>query len=157
MILITSFVLLVCLDACIYDFLGWWGLFTDLIFLKYLEIWLTSFCDLARIGGGIFSILARIGLSTVLLLWLDSRGTLEVNLAKIFCLRVLVFLSAIRESHLAWYTKEMRFYIASPIPLKSSKLLDLTRSTCLLVIYLAIKLRESLIFLESKAIYLIEL
>jgi len=87
---------------------------------------------------------------------LDGGETLGVDLAKIFCLRVLVFLSAMRESHLAWYTKEMRFHITSLIPLKSSKLLDLTRSTCLLAIYLAMKLRESLIFLESEAMYSIE-
>ena len=101
--------------------------------------------------------LARMGLSTVLLLQLDSGGTLRVNLAEIFCLRVLVFLLAMRESYLAWYAKEMRFHIASPISLKSSKLLDLTRLTCLLAIYLAVKLRKFLIFLESKAMYFIEL
>ena len=51
-----------------YDLLGGLDLLMGLIFLKYLEIWLTFFCNLAEIGGGIFSMLARIGLSAVLLL-----------------------------------------------------------------------------------------
>ena len=51
-----------------YDLLEGLNPLTGLIFLKYLEIWLTSFCDLAGIGGGIFSMLAEIGLSAVLLL-----------------------------------------------------------------------------------------
>ena len=72
----------------------------DLIFLKYLEIWLTFFYDLAKIGGRIFSMLAGIGLSAVLLLWLAGRIILEVSLSEIFFLRKLVFLSTIREFHL---------------------------------------------------------
>ena len=51
----------------------------------------------------------------------------------------------------------MRFHNASPIPLKSFKSLDLTRSTCLFEIYLAMKLSKSLIFLASKAKCSIEL
>ena len=50
----------------------------------------------------------------------------------------------------------MRFQIASPIPLKSFKSLDLARSTYLLAMYLAMKLSEFLMFLESKAMCLIE-
>ena len=69
--------------------------------------------------GGIFSMLAGIGLSAVLLLWLDSGIILGVSLSKIFFLREIVFLSAIRESYLDWYTEEMRFQITSPIPLLS--------------------------------------
>ena len=134
-----------------YNLLGGLDPLTGLIFLKYLEIWLTFFCDLAGIGGGIFSMLAGIGLPAVLLLWLDSRIILGVSLSKIFFLREIVFLSAIRESYLDWYTKEIRFQIASLIPLKSSK------STCLLTIYLAMKLSESLMFLEFEAICSIEL
>ena len=65
----TSDVLVPCLKAYTYDF--WAGLviltslvtLTGLMFLKYLEIWLTSFWDLAGIGGGIFSILTGTGLS----------------------------------------------------------------------------------------------
>ena len=81
---------------------------------------------------------------------------LGVSLSQIFFLRKIVFLSAIRESHLDWYTEEMRFQITSPIPLKSSKLLDLAESTCLLAMYLAMKLSESLMFLESEVICSIE-
>ena len=51
----------------------------------------------------------------------------------------------------------MRFQIASLILLKSSRLLALARLTCLLLMYLAIKFNESLIFLESDARYSIEL
>lgn len=47
-----------------------------------------------------FLMLARIGLSTVLLLQLDGGGIFGVNLAEIFCLRVFAFLSAMSESHL---------------------------------------------------------
>ena len=60
LILITLDILLVCLDACAYNFLGWLDLLTGLVFLKYLEIWLISFCDLAGIRGGIFLMLAGI-------------------------------------------------------------------------------------------------
>jgi len=71
-----------------------------LVFLKYLEIWLTSFCNLAEIRGGIFSIHAGMGLAIVLLLWFDGGMILGVSLSAIFSLRDLLFLSAIKESHL---------------------------------------------------------
>ena len=45
----------------------------------------------------------------------------------------------------------MRFQIASPIPLKSWILLDILGPICLLLIYLVMKLSESLIFLKSDA------
>ena len=100
LILITSDVLVLCLEACMYDF--WVSLvtLTSLIFLKYLEIWLTSFCNLVGIGEGIFLILTGIGLPMDLLLLLDTGSTLRVNFNEIFCLRVLEFLLEMRESHL---------------------------------------------------------
>ena len=79
----TSDVLVLYLEACTYDF--WIGLvtLTSLIFLKYLEIWLTSY-DLVGIGGEIFMILTGTSLSMDLLLLLDTGSTLRVNFDKIF-------------------------------------------------------------------------
>ena len=74
----------------------------SLIFLKYLEIWLASFCNLAGIGGGIFSILTGISLLMDLLFLLETGGTFGVNFAKIFYLRVFEFLSVMSESYLDW-------------------------------------------------------
>ena len=51
----------------------------------------------------------------------------------------------------------MKFQIDSPIPLKSSKSFVLEEFICLLAMYLAIKFKESLIFLVSKAMYSIKL
>ena len=102
LILMTSDVFILCLEACTYDFWVSFVTVTSLIFLKYLEIWLTSFWDLAEIEGGIFSILARTGLPIDLLFLLDTSSTLRVNFDKIFCLRVLEFLSVMRKSHLDW-------------------------------------------------------
>ena len=76
------------LEAYMYNF--WASLTTevDLIFLKYLETWFTSFWDLAEIEGGILSMLARTNL--FLLVWspLEIGFTLEVNFAEIFYLKV---------------------------------------------------------------------
>ena len=47
----------------------------------------------------------------------------------------------------------MRFQIVLPMPLKSLILLDFARSICLLEIYLAMKFKESMMFLESEAKY----
>ena len=100
MILITSEVLFAYFDTCAYDLLGMVGLLMGLMFLKYLEIWLISFCNLAGIRGCIFSMLDKVVLSDVLLLQLEVGMILKVSLAEIFSLRDLVFLSAIRESYL---------------------------------------------------------
>ena len=51
----------------------------------------------------------------------------------------------------------MKFQIALPILLKSFRSFDLEKSTCLLVIYLAIKFRKFFIFLASNAICSIKL
>ena len=83
-----------------YDLLGMVELLMGLMFLKYLEIWLISFYDLAGIGSSIFSMLAGVVLSDALLLQLRVGMVLGVSLAKIFSLRDLVFLSTIRESYL---------------------------------------------------------
>jgi len=71
-----------------------------LMFLKKLEICMTSFCNLAEIGGSIFLMLAEVVLSNALLLQLRVGVILEVSLAKIFSLRDLVFLSTLKESYL---------------------------------------------------------
>jgi len=42
------------------------------------------------------------------------------------------------------------------MPLKFSRLLDFAGSTCLLVMYLAMKFKESLMFLESNTKYLMD-
>ena len=52
------------------------------------------------IRGGIFSILAGVGLSIDLLFLLDGAGTLEVNFTEIFYISEFKFLSAMSESHL---------------------------------------------------------
>ena len=100
LILIILDMLVLCLEACIYNFEDCLETLTGLMFLKYLEIWLTSFYNLVGIGGRIFSILARIGLSIDLLFLLNSGGIFGVNFTKIFCLRVFKFLSAISEFYL---------------------------------------------------------
>jgi len=61
---------------------------------------MTSFCDLAGIEGGIFLMLAGVVLSDTLLLWLGVGMILEMSCSEIFFLRDLVFLFALRESHL---------------------------------------------------------
>ena len=63
------------------------------MFLKYLEIWLTSFWDLAGIGEGILSIFA--GVSLLMILFLLVAGWIfRVNFAAIFFLRELDYLLA---------------------------------------------------------------
>jgi len=89
-----------CFEAYTYNLLVLLELLVGLLFLKYLEIRLTSFCNLAGIGGGILLILAGVGLSTNLLLQFVGGMILGVSLSEIFCLRDLLFLSAINESHL---------------------------------------------------------
>jgi len=101
LILMTSDVLVPCLEAYIYDFRGCLVILASLIFLKYLEIWLISFCDLVEISGGIFSILTGISLLMDLFL-LETNGIFKVNFTKNFCLRMFKFLLAISESHLDW-------------------------------------------------------
>ena len=46
LILITSDVLISCLEVCVCNFGDCLETLTSLMFLKYLEIWLTFFCDL---------------------------------------------------------------------------------------------------------------
>ena len=55
-----------------------------LMFLKYLEIWLISFCDLAGIEGSSFLMLAGVDMSDALLLWVGVGIILGVSLATIF-------------------------------------------------------------------------
>jgi len=76
LILMTSKVLLANLDvyvldffeACVYDLLELLGPSSGLLFLKYLAIQLTSFCNLAGIGDSILLMVAGVDLSIGLLL-----------------------------------------------------------------------------------------
>jgi len=61
---------------------------------------LTSFYNLAGMGGGIFLMLAGVDISDTLLLQIGVGIILGVSLTAIFSLRNLLFLSMIRESHL---------------------------------------------------------
>ena len=121
--------------------------------LKYFEIVLTSFLDFTRSGGeeagGAFSINMRTGFAISFLLLLSM--TLGVNLDNIFALIVLALLSIWRVSYLASYTDDMKFQIASPMPLKSLRLLTSLPLTCLLAIYFDMKFKESLMLFESNA------
>ena len=49
LILMTLDILISYLETCIYNFRGCLETLTSLMFLKYLEIWLTSFCNLVGI------------------------------------------------------------------------------------------------------------
>ena len=52
--------------------------------------------------------------------------------------------------------EEIKFQITLPMLLKFLRSLDFAGLTCLLVIYLVIKFKKSLMFLESDARYLID-
>lgn len=119
--------------------------------LKYLEITLTYFFDLARRGGsgGILLMVARTGLAISFLLPLLEGTILRVNFEEILTLKVLVFLSVLRESHLASYTEDIKFQMASPMLSKSVRSFTILPSTCLFLMYFAKKSRVVLIFLVS--------
>jgi len=72
---------------------------------------LTYFFDLARRGGGggILLMVARTGLAISFLLPLLEGVILRMNFKEILTLRVLVFLSVLKESHLASYTEDIKF------------------------------------------------
>ena len=93
LILMTSDVLIFYFEAWAYNFWGYLALLASLMFLKYLEIWLISFWDLARMGEGILSIFAGVGLLMILFL-LVVGWIFGVNFAAIFFLRELDCLSA---------------------------------------------------------------
>ena len=114
---------------------------------------LISFLDLAGKGGrgGALLIVTRVGLGRSFLMLLFDVGILGVNLDEILALRVLVLLSVYNTSYLAPYTAEMKFQMASPMPSKSPRSFAVLPFTCLLRIYLAKKLRVTLMFLESDA------
>jgi len=119
---------------------------------------LTSFLDLAGKGGrgGALLIVTGVGLERSFLLLPFDVGILGVNLDEILALRVIVLLSVYNTSHLAPYTAEMKFQMASPMPSKSPRSFAVLLFTCLLRIYLAKKLRVTLMFLESDAKYSID-
>ena len=112
---------------------------------------LISFLDLAGKGerGGALLIVAGVGLEIFFLLLLFDVRVLGVNLDKILALRVLVLLSVYNMSYLASYTTEMKFQMASPMPLRSLRSFAMLLFTYLLRIYLAKKFRVTLMFLES--------
>ena len=80
-----------------------------------------------------------------------GAGVLGVNLDDILALRVLFLLSVCKTSHFASYTAEMKFQMASPMLSKLLILFAALPFTYLLRIYLAKKLRVTLMFLESDA------
>ena len=94
LILMISLTLVFGLRACICDLV--------LVDLKYLEIWLTSFFNLARSRDSIFSMLVGTSFSVGLLLWLSWGMTLGESLAVILSLRDFLLLSAFNESYLNW-------------------------------------------------------
>ena len=83
-------VLLLVLDACVYDLFLLLLSLVGLIGLEYLDISFTSFSNFARIGGGILSILAGSLVSFSSFLLFFSRSTLRVNLEAIFYLRLFL-------------------------------------------------------------------
>jgi len=113
---------------------------------------LTSFEDLARIGGGILSILAGVDFMLSLEGLCSADWILGVNLAAIFLLRILNLLSVCNVSQLDSYMDEIKFHTTLPILSKSFKSFTFAGSTCLLKIYLAMNFKESLILLVSDAI-----
>ena len=114
---------------------------------------LISFLDLAGKGerGGALLIVAGVGLERSFLLLLFNVRVLGVNLDEILALRVLVLLSVYNTFHLALYTTKMKFQMTSPMPSRSPRSFAVLPFTYLLRIYLAKKLRVTLIFLESDA------
>ena len=94
MILITLEVLVFCLEAWAYDLADCLGLVAGLLLLKYFEITLTSFWDLARMSREILSMFARADLLISLLFLLGEGTILGVNLAAIFLLSEFDCLSA---------------------------------------------------------------
>ena len=127
-----------------------------LLLLKYFKIVLISFWNFVEMGGGIRSICVKLGLLTSLLFLPIASWIFGVNLAEIFLLSELNCLSALKEFQLALWTKEIRFYMVLPIPLRSLSSFDSKELICLLDMYLAIKLRKFLMFLASKAKCLID-
>jgi len=89
------------------------------------------------------------GLAIYFLLLFLLGMALGVSLEEIFTLRVLVFLPVWRKSHLALYTNEIKFQMASLMPSKSLRLFTLLLLTYLLVIYFAMKSSVTLIFFAS--------
>ena len=130
-----------------------WLLFSTEFFFKwkYFEMELISFLDLAGKGerGGALLMVTRVDLGISFLLLPFGAGTLGVNLAAILALRMLVLLSVCKTSYFAPYTTEMKFQMASPMPSKSLRLFAVLLFTCLLRMYLAKKLRVTLMFLVS--------
>ena len=93
MILTTLEVLAFCLETWAYNMVDFLGLVADLLFLKYFEMTLISFWDLAGIGKGIFSMFARMCLMDFLLFLLGIRAILGVNFDVIFFLSEFDWLS----------------------------------------------------------------
>ena len=93
-ILMTSSVWLEGLEACAYDLLPVLLTGACFIFLKNLEIWLTSLDNFTEIKGRSFLILIGTNLYLLVLLLLTMGFTLGVNFDATFCLKVIKLLSA---------------------------------------------------------------
>ena len=101
LILIISDMLMFCFEAWAYDLGGCLELTSCLLFLKYFEIALTSLWDFAGIYGEILSMCIGLGLLTSLLFLLVAGWIFRVNLAIIFLLSELDYLSVLKVSQLA--------------------------------------------------------
>ena len=83
-----------CLEAWAYDIADFLRSVASLLLLKYFEIALTSFWDLARIGRGILSMFTGTCLLVSLLYLPGDELTLGVNLVVILLLSEFDCLSA---------------------------------------------------------------
>ena len=70
------------------------------LFLKNFEISLTSLGDLARMRGGSLLMLMGFSVFSLSLLLVLTRLSFGMNFDETFCLKELLFLSAIRKSYL---------------------------------------------------------
>ena len=90
----TSFVLPTVLEACVYEIFLALLFITGFVGLKYLEISFTSFSNLAGIREEILLILVGLSATFSSFLSFFSKFTLRVNLKATFCLKLVLYLSA---------------------------------------------------------------
>ena len=122
----------------------------SLLVLKNLRISFTSLSDLARIGGDNLSILTSLSIFFSPFFLIMMELVLGVNLCDIFCLKEFLFLSAKSKSRPKLQKADKNIQAALPIPLSSIMSLDLLTSMFLLPMYLAMQVKDFLIYLESE-------
>jgi len=86
-------------DTCAYNFLISFFPFVGLFFLKNFEISLTSLGNLAGMKRSSLLMLMDFSIFFLSLLLVLTGLSLGVNFDRTFCLKELLFLSVIRESH----------------------------------------------------------